>query len=102
MYRAGLRTADYLAVYLSTYFGWGESPGNWGIISSLLMQYVAPHAPKNTHAQGPGSFESYQFVDDGGFAEPALGIRPWVSVRIWEIGLSGSLCRKALNNDKNV
>lgn len=82
------------------YFGWKGAPGNWGIISPLLVQYVASHAPSNTHTHGAGSFGPYQFVDDGGFAEPALGLRPWMSVRTWEVGLTGSLCNKALNRDK--
>ena len=49
MYRAGLRIADYIMAYLSLYFGWKGAPGNWGAISSLLMQYVASSEPKNTH-----------------------------------------------------
>ena len=84
------------------YFGWEGAPGNWGIISSLLMQYVASHVPRNSHTHGPASFEAFQFVDDGGFAEPALGLRPWMSVKLWEIGLCESLGEKSLNKDKKT
>ena len=100
LYHTGLRISDYLLVYLSMYFGWKGAPGNWGIISSLLMQYVASHVPKNAHTHGPESFEASQFVDDGGVAEPALGLRPWMSVKLWEVGLCESLGEKGLNKDK--
>ena len=84
------------------YFGWKGAPGNWGILSSLLMQFAASHIPRNTFPHGPESFEAYQFVDDGGFAEPALGLRPWLSVNIWEKGLIRSLGYKSLNRDKKA
>ena len=89
-------------VYLSMYFGWKGAPGNWGILSSLLMRFVASHIPRNIYARGPESFEAFQFVDDGGFAEPALGLRPWMSVCTWEKGLAGFLGFKGLNRDKNA
>ena len=82
------------------YFGWKGAPGKWGIISSLLMQFVSSNVPENIHTHGPESFEANQFVDDGGFSAPALGLRPWLRVKIWELGLIGSLAPKALNRDK--
>ena len=71
-----------------------------GVIPSLLTQYVAPHQPKNSHTHGPERFEAFQFVDDGWFAAPALGLRPWMSVRLWEMGLTGPLGLKSPNRDK--
>lgn len=64
------------------------------------MQYVASVEPENSHTHGPECFASYQFVDDGGFAEPALGLRPWMCVKLWGNGLIQSLGFKALNRDK--
>ena len=97
---SGLRVANYIMTYLSLYFGWEGAPGNWGVVSSLLMQFVAAHKPTNAHTHGPESFEAFQFVDDGGFAEPALGLRPWMCVGLWERGLRYLLGWEALNRDK--
>ena len=91
IYHAAVRIGNYLMVYLSMYFGWKGAPGNWGIISSLLMQFLSSYSPRNAHTHGPESFEAHQFVDDGGFAEPALGLRPWMSVKLWGTGLISSL-----------
>ena len=100
LYHAGVRIANYLMIYLSMYFGRKGAPGNWGIISSLLVQFLSSHMPKNSFTHGPGSFGAFQFVDDGGFAEPALGLRPWMSVKLWEKGLVESLGFNSLNRDK--
>ena len=42
---------------------------------------------------GPAIAESFQIVDDGGFSEPELGLRPWMSVKLWEVGLEDPLVR---------
>ena len=49
---------------------------------------------------GPEGFRAYEYVDDGAFAEPWLGLRPWTSVRIWEVGLHTCLWNKALREEK--
>ena len=43
--RAGFRVAHFILVYLIMYFGWKGSPGNWGAISTLTLQYIARHNP---------------------------------------------------------
>lgn len=95
IYKAGLRVAEYVMIYVGMYFGWQGDPGNWGIISSLLMQFVANHKPRDSSTHDPERFEAYQFVDDGGFDDPLLGMRPWASVEIWETGLISSLGTKS-------
>ena len=62
---AGVTIADYIMVYMSLYFGRAGGPGNWGSISSLIAQFVAPHRPKNAHTHAPESFEDSQFAEDG-------------------------------------
>ena len=99
-YHAGLRVANYILIYLSLYFGWKGSPGNWGVISTLTMQYIAAHKPKSGRTHGPESFEAFQFVDDGGFVEPALGLRPWLCSHLWERCVSLSLGHNAINVKK--
>ena len=44
----GLQFANYMILYPSLYFGWKPSPASWGIISSLLLQFVASFSPKPT------------------------------------------------------
>ena len=100
LYHAGLRVADFIMVYISLYFGWKGAHGNRGVISSLLTQYVAAHKPSNAYTHGPESFEAYQFADDGGFDEPALGLRPWMCVKIWENGKQQSIGAKSPNREK--
>ena len=70
--RDGARVVSCLMNYLGLYCGRKESRGNWGPISSLLMQFVAGCVPSNTHTRGPESFEAIQFVGDGG-----LPYRKW-------------------------
>ena len=43
----------------------------------------------------PEIFDTYEYVDDGSFAEPWLSTRPWDSVEIWELGLHTCLTEKA-------
>ena len=83
----GIQFANYTILYLSLYFGWKQSPASWGIISSLLLQFVASFAPSDPSCMVPEGFRAYEYVDDGAFAEPWLDVRPWASVRIWEMGL---------------
>ena len=78
----GRRFAHFVAMYLAMFFGWRCSPANWGILSSLLMQYVAAFRPSNQVVEGPESFIAFQYVDDGAFAEPWVGLRPWQSVSL--------------------
>ena len=68
--QAGLRIADYLTVYLNMYFGWQGAPLQLGcnfLTADAVLRIT--HSMERKH--GPGSFEAFQFVDDGGFAEPA-------------------------------
>ena len=99
-YHAGLRVANYILLYLSLYFGWKGSPGNWGVIATLTLQYIAAHKPENGNTHGPGSFEAFQFVDDGGFDEPALGLRPWLCSKLWEDCVTKCLAKDAINFKK--
>ena len=55
----GCRVANFVCVYLSLFFGWRPSPANWGIIASLLMQFIASHAPSNTWSEGPESYVAF-------------------------------------------
>ena len=74
-----------------------------GIISSLLTQFVASHVTSNPHTRGPQCFEAYQFSDDGGIAQPVLGLRRWMSAGIWELGLIESLdCKSLIRAKKRV
>ena len=79
LYRDGFRIGHVVLMYLSLYFGWKGAPGTWGVVSTLMQQYIANRNPDNPNSNGAESFEASQFVDDGGFAEPELGIRPWIS-----------------------
>ena len=97
LYHAGFRVANYILIYLSLYFGWKGSPGNWGVMSTLTLQYLAAHRPRKSKLHGPESFEAFQFVDDGGFAEPSLGLRPWMCANLWERCVGCSLGPAAIN-----
>ena len=79
----GCRFAEFVRMYISLSSGWMSSPANWGIISTLLMQYIAAHFPTNVHIEGPESLRAYQYVDDGAFVEPWLGLRPWKALTLW-------------------
>ena len=76
---AGCRFAGYMVVYLSLFFGREPSPGNWGVISTLLMRYISAFAPNDIYLSGHESLVSYNYVDDGYFVDPRLGVRPWVA-----------------------
>ena len=91
----GYRFANYVGIYLALFFGWRPSPANWGVISTLAMQHVAAHRPASPGRGGPEGFISSQYVGDGAFIEPRVGIRPWLASTLWEtampkgIGLGG-------------
>ena len=83
---AGFKVEHYILAYLSLYFGWKGSPGTWGVMATLTLQFISRHRPVDPHENGPGHFEAFQIVDDGGFAEPALSIRPWICSSLWGKG----------------
>ena len=87
-------------MYLSLYFGWKGAPGTWGVVSTLILQYIAKHIPDDPSSHGEESFEVFQFVDDGGFDEPALGLRPWISTHLWERSLAYCVGPEGLNKRK--
>ena len=87
-------------MYLSLFFGWMPSPANWGIISTLLMQYIAANFPNNAHSEGHEAYLAYQYVDDGAFVEPWLGLRPWQALSLWEDALNRCLVPTAVHLEK--
>ena len=96
----GCRFSGFLIMYIALFFGWRPSPANWGLIAKFLMQYVAAYRPASGHRGGPESFISYQYVDDGAFVEPGVGLRPWLSVSLWEMALIACLGFKSLHRVK--
>ena len=100
LWHMGCRVANFVCVYLALFFGWRPSPANWGIMASLLMQFVAAHSPANIWSEGPEAYVAYQYVDDGAFIEPWLGLRPWQVISLWEFGLIRCLGPGALNTTK--
>ena len=98
----GCRFASYIVTYLAMFFGWKPSPANWGVITSMLLQYVATFQPTDEHTCGPESFSPYQYVDDSAFVEPWLGTRPWLAVALWEAGLTRCFGEPALHRVKKL
>ena len=82
------------------FFGWKPSPANWGVIATLLLQYVASYRPDREGRGGPESFAPYQYVDGGAFVEPWLGIRPWLAVALWGWGPISCFGKPALHHKK--
>ena len=80
-----------LAYVLIAVFGWRPSPANWGIMPTLLIQFVSPHIPNNRNPDGPESYLSFQYVDGGAFVESRLGLRPWQALSLWEFDLAKCL-----------
>ena len=80
----GCRFSRYVRLYLSLIFGRRQSPANWGVISTLLMQFIAARSPSNAHAEGPGAYIASQYVDDGAFVDPWLSFRPQQCVSLME------------------
>ena len=79
----GCRFATYVVTYLSMFIGWKPSPANWGVVTTLLLQFVASYTPVWTDLRGPEALTPFQYVDDSAFVEPWIGIRPWLAVSIW-------------------
>ena len=79
----GCRFAGYMVVYLSLFFGWKPSPANWGAISTLMMHYLSAFAHEAIYIDGPESLVDYQYVGDGAFIEPRMGLRLWVASPLW-------------------
>ena len=94
--------SGYVVIYSSLFFGWKPSPGNWGAISTLLIQYVAAFTPDDIRPCGPGSLAAYQYVDDGAFVDPWLGLRPWIASAMWGRALYFCVGRNAVNLPKKL
>ena len=96
----GFRFSIYIAMYLALFFGWRPSPANWGLIATLLMQYVTAYRPQREFRDGAESFIAYQYVGDVAFIEPWIGLLPWLDVSLWERALTSCLDAKALRREK--
>ena len=64
------------------------------------MQFTACHVPVNPWADGPGAYVDFQYVDDGAFIEPWLGLRPLQSSPLWEFPLTKCLGAAAVHTIK--
>ena len=91
------RFSKYACVYFSLFFGGGAHLLIGGIISTLLMHVVASHRPMDGHAKGPESYVAFQYVDDGAFVGPRLGLFPWGPFTLWEYAIAMRLGPAALN-----
>lgn len=89
-----------IAMYLAMFFGWRPSPANWGLISTLLMQYVAAFRPRDEYIDGPETFVAFHYVDDGACVEPWAGMRHWQAVALWEHALTTCLGHKSMHRKK--
>lgn len=96
----GCRFAKFARVGLSLFLGWRPVPARWGGISTLPMQYISAHIPKNDHVDRPGSLLAYQYVDDGAFVDPWLCIRPWQAITLWGHAISRCLAPAAAHLQK--
>ena len=98
----GARFANFVVLYAALYFGWDPPPASWGVISSTMLQFSSSFSPGKGDTMGPEGLVAYEYVDDGAFAEPWLGLRPWLSVSLWEYGLMKRLCQKSLRLGKKA
>ena len=64
------------------------------------MQYIDAHFPNNAHSEGDESYPVYQYVGDGAFVEPWLGLRPWQALSLWEDALTRCLGPTAVHLEK--
>ena len=96
----GCRFAHFVGIYLALFFGWRPSPANWGVISTLVMQYIAAHRPARCRRDGPDGFIAFHYFDDGAFVESWVGLRPWLASTQWEGVLGQCLGAKAVNTKK--
>ena len=83
----GYRFANFFGIYLALFLGSRPSPSKWGAISTLAMQHVAAHRPAAPGRDGPEWLVAFQYVGDGAFIEPRVGIRPWLAPTLWETAL---------------
>lgn len=74
--------------------------GQLGVVATLMLQFAAAFRPEDTHLRGPDSFTPFQYVDDGAFVEPWLATRPWLSVTLWETGLTHRFILQAAHQKK--
>ena len=96
----GCRFANFIGIYLSLFFGWRPSPANWGVVATLVMQFIAAHRPAAPTRDGPEALVAFQYVDDGAFIESWVGLRPWLASSLWELALCRGLGPAAVNMDK--
>ncbi|CAE7698391.1 unnamed protein product [Symbiodinium sp. CCMP2592] len=90
------------AVYTAMTFGWTGAPGSfmgfaWGV--KLLH---SSHTPTQPLWHDTTAFKSLMLMDDAVVIEPALGLRPWQSLRTAEAAARKILGPEAINPEKDL
>ena len=73
-------------IYLVSSFGFSGSPGEWAIWGRSTEEFRRCHRPEESRRDGSYGFESKILVDDNVLIEPWMGLRPWVSSEIYNVG----------------
>ena len=96
----GCRFAHFSGFIFLSSSGGGRRRPIGGATSTLAMQYIAARRPPRCRRDGPEGFVAFQYVDDGAFVDPWVGLRPWLASSLWEGVLRHGLGVKAANTKK--
>ena len=76
------RLETYMVVYVALFLGRWPSPGNWGLMAALSMQYASSIGPSDHCNEGNGIFAAYRYVEGGSFVESWLWMRRCISASL--------------------
>ena len=89
-------------VYNSLTFGWCGAPGEYMLFAWLAKLGHAAYEPEDPTWHDTVPFKSMVLMDDTILIEPALGIRPWMSVETAERCIRAALGPDTLNDEKDA
>ena len=90
------------AVYTAMTFGWTGAPGSFMGFAWGVKLFHGSHAPTQPLWHDSTSFRSLMLMDDAVVIEPALGFRPWQSLRTAEAAARKMLGPDAINAEKDL
>ena len=89
-------------IYNTLTFGWCGAPGEFMLYAWLAKLARASYAPTSPQWNDQVTFKSLVLMDDTVLVEPAIGVRPWLSLAASEECIKATLGPRTINPEKDA
>lgn len=89
-------------IYNTLTFGWCGAPGEFMLYAWLAKLAHASYAPTSPQWNDQVTFKSLVLMDDTVLVEPAIGVRPWLSLAASEECIKATLGPRTINPEKDA